>query len=93
MYGQMGIQLSDLVENIVGKGEIGRYEMIEMVIDSFGKGIQLRAIPPFHHNVFKSCLLLMRQNEYLCSKGLSEMKRKSPLNSKNTKINIVKFQS
>ena len=23
------------------------------------------------HNVFKSCLLLMRQNEYLCSKGLS----------------------
>ena len=25
----------------------------------------------FSHNVFKSCLLLMRQNEYLWSKGLS----------------------
>ena len=24
-YGQMGIQLSDCVENIVGKGEIARY--------------------------------------------------------------------
>ena len=24
----------------------------------------------FTHNVFKSCLLLMRQNEYLWSKGL-----------------------
>ena len=25
----------------------------------------------FSHNVFKSCLLLMRQNEYLWSKGLT----------------------
>ena len=25
-YGQMGIQVSDCVENIVGKGEIARYE-------------------------------------------------------------------
>ena len=25
----------------------------------------------FLNNVFKSCLLLMHQNEYLCSKGLS----------------------
>ena len=25
----------------------------------------------FSHNVFKSCLLLMRQNEYLWSKGLN----------------------
>ena len=24
----------------------------------------------FSHNVFKNCLLLMRQNEYLWSKGL-----------------------
>ena len=26
------------------------------------------------HNVFKSCQLLMRQNEYLCSKELSWLK-------------------
>ena len=26
----------------------------------------------FSHNVFKSCLLLVRQNEYLWSKGLTE---------------------
>ena len=43
----MGIQLSDLVENIVGKEEIARYD------------------------AFKSCLLLMRQNEYLWTKGLN----------------------
>ena len=42
-YGQIGIQLSDSVENIVGKDE----------------------------NVFKSCLLLMHQNEYLWSNGLT----------------------
>ena len=39
----------------------------------------------FSHNVFKSCLLLMRQNEYLWSKGLKKLcqfqfqnERKSP---------------
>ena len=26
----------------------------------------------FSHNVFKSCLLLVRQNEYLWSKGLTQ---------------------
>ena len=26
----------------------------------------------FSHNVFKNCLLLMRQNEYLWSKGLKQ---------------------
>ena len=41
-----GVQLSDVVENFVGKREIA------------------------HYNVFKSCLLLMHQNEYLRSKGL-----------------------
>ena len=41
------------LENIVGKGEIARYEQFS-----------------FSHNVFKSCLVLMRQNEYLWSKGL-----------------------
>ena len=41
----MGIQFSDWVENIVGKGEIS-------------------------YNIFKSCLVLIRQNEYLWSKGL-----------------------
>ena len=46
----MGKQLSDCVENIVGKGEIA------------------------HQNDFKSCLLLMRQNEYLWSKELTEKK-------------------
>ena len=29
----------------------------------------------FSHNVFKSCLLLIRQNEYLWSKGLKILKR------------------
>ena len=42
------------VENIVGKGEIARYEQFF-----------------FSVNVFKSCLLLMCQNEYLWSKGLN----------------------
>ena len=28
----------------------------------------------FSHNVFKSCLLLMRQNEYLWNKGLKSAK-------------------
>ena len=46
-YGQMGIQLSGLVENIVGKGEIALFPQ------SFQK------------------LLLMRQNEYLWSRGLT----------------------
>ena len=32
--------------------------------------ISLRAYFSFSHNVFKSCLLLVRQNEYLWSKGL-----------------------
>ena len=30
----------------------------------------------FSHNVFKSCLLLLRQNEYLCSKGFKTMGKK-----------------
>ena len=30
----------------------------------------------FSYNVFKSCLLLMRLNEYLCSKGLKEWREK-----------------
>ena len=42
----MGIQLSDLVENIVGKGEIAHSEQFLIF-----------------YNVFKSCLLLMHQNE------------------------------
>ena len=49
----MGIQLSDLAENIVGKEEIA------LVTSNF----------PFAHNVFKGCLLLMRLNVYLWSKG------------------------
>ena len=49
----MGIQLSDWVENIVGKGEIARKSNFF-----------------FSQNVFKSCLLLIRQNESLWSKGL-----------------------
>ena len=50
----MGLQLFDWVESIVGKGEIAHYEQFLF----------------FPHNVFKSCLLFMRKNEYLCSKGL-----------------------
>ena len=53
-YGQMGRQLSDWVENILGIGEIARYK-------------QFLLFPQFF---LKSCLLLMRQNEYLWSKGL-----------------------
>ena len=49
----MGIQLSDCVENILGKGEIARHE-------------QFLLFPQY----FKSCLLLMHQNEYLWSKEL-----------------------
>ena len=52
-YGKMGKQLPDGVENIVGKGEMARYEHF------------------FSNNIFKSCLLLMRQNEYLWRKGLT----------------------
>ena len=48
----MGIQLSDGIENIVGKGEIARYEQFFLFPQGFQK------------------LLLMRQNEYLWSKGL-----------------------
>ena len=36
-YGQMGIQLSDLVENIVGKGEIARYEQFLLFPQCFQK--------------------------------------------------------
>ena len=50
----MGIQLSDRVENIVGKEEIAHYEQFV-----------------FSRNVLKTCLLLMRQNEYLWTKGLT----------------------
>ena len=42
------------MENIVGKGEIARFEQFLLF-----------------HNVLKSCLLLMRKNEYLWSKGLT----------------------
>ena len=44
-----GIQLSDWVENIAGKGEIARFS--------------------FSHNVFKSCLVLMRQKSIYGVKG------------------------
>ena len=52
--------LSDWVENIVGRGEIARYEQILL-----------------SHNVFKSCLLLMRQNEYLWGKALTTLRDKA----------------
>ena len=54
-YWQMGIQLFDWVENIVGKEKLLR-------MSNFS----------FSHNVFKSYLLLMWQNEYLWSKGLKK---------------------
>ena len=50
----MGIQLSDSVEHIVGKGEIVRYEQFLLFSQCF----------------FKGFLSLIRQNEYLWSKGL-----------------------
>ena len=50
----MGIQVSDRVETIVGKGEIARYE-------------QFLLFP----QCFQSCLLLMRENEYLWRKGFN----------------------
>ena len=36
-YGQMGIKLSDWVENIVGKGEIARYEQFLLFPQYFKK--------------------------------------------------------
>ena len=36
-YGQMGIQISDCVENIVGKGEIARYEQFLLFSQCFQK--------------------------------------------------------
>ena len=36
-YGQMGIKLSDWVENIVGKGEIAFYEQILLFPQCFQK--------------------------------------------------------
>ena len=50
----MGIQLSDLVENIVGKEEIACYEQFFL----------------FPHCFQKQHLLLMCRNEDLWSKGL-----------------------
>ena len=43
--------------------------------DGVEKNVEKGVIPRYGHflsfnNVFKSCLLLMRQNEYLWSKGL-----------------------
>ena len=46
----------------------------------------------FSHNVFKSCLLLMRQNEYLWSKGWTLWERNKPIrwfSSRNTAEIIV----
>ena len=37
-YGQIGIQSSDRVENIVGKGEIGRYEQF-LLFPQFSKAV------------------------------------------------------
>ena len=48
-----GAQLSDQVENIVGKGEMARYKQFVLFPQCFQK------------------LMLMRQNEYLWSKGLN----------------------
>ena len=36
-YEQMGMQLSDWVENIVGKGEIARYEQFLLFLQCFQK--------------------------------------------------------
>ena len=52
----MGIQLSDWVENIVGKGEIARYEQFLLFPQCFQK---LSVADP-----------VMYQNKYLWSKGL-----------------------
>ena len=53
----METEISDRAENIMGKR----------------RNCSLRAISPFPHNVFYSRLFLMRQNEYLWSKGLIEI--------------------
>ena len=38
-YGQMAIQLSDIVENIVRKGEIARYEQFLLFPTMFSKAV------------------------------------------------------
>ena len=62
--GQLLIQLSDWVENIVGKKEK------LLIMNNFS----------LSHKVFKRCLLLMHQNEYLWSKGLKSILYNNQLN-------------
>ena len=38
-YRQMGIQLSDCIVNIVGKGEIARYEQFLLILAMFSKAV------------------------------------------------------
>ena len=64
----MGIQLSDLVESIVGKGKIARYEQFLLFPQCFQK----------------LSVVDRRQNEYLWSKGLSQI-----LSSKPNKMSQV----
>ena len=71
----MGKQISDWVENIVGKGEIAPMHIFS-----------------FSNNVFKSCLLLMDQNEYLWTKGLTSLSYFSNVfqtKSNKTKTDII----
>ena len=58
-----GIQLTDQVDNFVGKGEIAHYEKFHLF-----------------PQCFKSCPLLMRQNVYLWSKGLTQTSTMNYLN-------------
>ena len=41
-YGQMGMQLSDLVENILGKEEIARYEQFPLFPPCFQRLLLMR---------------------------------------------------
>ena len=49
--------------------ELTHYQMTKFWTGSKSKHLQVTSIFSFSHNVFKSCLVLMSQNEYLWSKG------------------------
>ena len=78
-YGQMGIQLSDWVENIVGKGEIASYEQFLLFPQCFQKLLfmgQNEYLWSKGLNLYKSKVCLRRMNNHEPRKEFSEMKNK-----------------
>ena len=57
-------------------------QMHDWVENIFGKGERNKQFLLFH-NVFKGCLLLMRQDEYPWSKGLTMMTQEAFMDSED----------